>query len=161
MDTGDRWSAIYSKHHALISFTIAAGFLLAHPDPTATGLPASALVGYAVAVGVCIDFDHFLIERLLHGEWGAVRRAIEKPRRVVLDQSELFVDGTMTPLDRLLSHVVIAGIAVPVTWLLAPTLGLVTALVLYGHVLSDVAWDVYLRRVVGGPPHADDLHRET
>lgn len=151
---------MYSKHHAPVSFAIAAVFLLAHPDPTATGLPTPALVGYAVAVGVCIDLDHFLIERVLHGEWGAVRRAIEEPGRLVLDQADLFVDGTMSPLDRLLSHVVIVGIAVPVTWFVTPTLGLVTALVLYGHVLSDVAWDVYLQRVVDGPPHADDIHRD-
>jgi len=112
---------------------------------------------YAVLLGVFVDLDHFVIERLLHGEWRAVRRGIENPRRLVLSQDDLFIDGTMSPLDRLLSHVVITGIAVPLTWLVAPALGLLTALVLYGHVLSDLAWDVYRRRLVDGPPQADDL----
>jgi len=120
-------------------------------------LPVAGIPVYAVLLGVFVDLDHFVIERLLHGEWRAVRRGIENPRRLVLSQDDLFVDGTMSPLDRLLSHVVITGIAVPLTWLVAPALGLLTALVLYGHVLSDLAWDVYRRRLVDGPPQADDL----
>lgn len=117
-------------------------------------------MGYGVAIGVLVDLDHFVIERILHGEWNAVRRATANPRLVVVGQSELFPEGTMSPLDRLLSHVVIVGVAVPATWLVAPALGLLTALVLYGHVLADLAWDVYRRRVVDGPPYAGDLRRE-
>jgi hypothetical protein len=154
----DGWSCIYSREHGLISLGLGILFGLVHPDPTATGLSRLAVIGYAVVVGVGIDFDHFLIERLLHGEWRGVRRAIDRPRRVLLDQSDLFEDGTISSLDRLLSHVVIIGIVVPATWLVAPALGLLTVLVLYGHVLSDLVWDVYRRRVADGPPHAEDLN---
>lgn len=148
---------IYSREHALISLALGVLFGLVHPDPTVAGLSGPALVGYAVVIGVGIDLDHFLVERLLRGEWRAVGRAIEHPRRLVFDQADLFENDALSPLDRLLSHVVVIGIVVPATWLVAPALGLLTAVVLYGHVLSDLAWDVYRRRVADGPPHVNDL----
>ncbi|WP_224269101.1 hypothetical protein [Haloprofundus salinisoli] len=39
----------------------------------------------------------------------------------------------------------------PVLALLSPTLALLTAVVLYGHLLSDLVWDVYLEIENGSP----------
>lgn len=107
-------------------------------------MPPLAAVGYAAVVGVAIDFDHFLVERVNRGRWRAARRGLGDPRKLVLDQDALFEEDSMDELDRLLSHVVIIGAAVPATWLYAPGLGALTAVVLYGHVLADLVWDVSL-----------------
>lgn len=142
-----RWPLIYSKHHALLSVLVGVGFLAVGP---ATSLPAVVLVGYAVAVGVGIDFDHFLVAWLRTGRPRAIRNALANPRAVFFDQGSLFEPDELTKLDRLLSHVVIAGVVVSATWYLDPAVGLLTAVVLYVHLLSDLVWDVFVTPPVRG-----------
>ncbi|WP_224449815.1 hypothetical protein [Haloprofundus salilacus] len=40
---------------------------------------------------------------------------------------------------------------IPVLALVSPALALLTAVVLYGHLLSDLVWDVYLETKNGSP----------
>lgn len=129
---------MYSKAHGAISLAIGlvlvvAGVVWIHPLVT---------VGYATAIGVGIDFDHFLVARLRTGEWRALSYLLSNPRRALADQSTIFRETDLNALHRLFSHVIIIGLAVPATWLLDPGLGLITAVVLYTHVLSDLFEDV-------------------
>lgn len=135
-----------SKSHAGIS-VVAGLAALAVTTPT---IPAWAVVAVAVAVGVGIDFDHFLLARYNTGHWGAVRRCLRDPSIVLFDQDEIFEDGTVGALNRLLTHVVIAGVFVPVLWLWRPYVAGVVALSLYAHVLADIV-QMVRKRVVADP----------
>jgi len=129
---------MYSRAHGAISLMIGVGLVVAGVEWT----HPLVVVGYATAVGVGIDFDHFVIARYNTGEWRALRYVLSNPRRALGDQSTIFETDDLGPFERLLSHTVIAGVAVPVTWLFDPALGLITAVTLYGHILADLVADV-------------------
>lgn len=133
---------MYSKHHLVVSAAVGAALLAVAPMAPPAWLPPVGVVGYAAAIGVVIDLDHFVLAWLNSGTPRAIRAGLARPRTLVIEQSVLFEAGEVSKLDRLLSHVVIVGVAVPATWALAPFLGLVTAVVLYTHVLADLVWDV-------------------
>ncbi|MFW6018228.1 MAG: hypothetical protein ACOCPX_05355 [Halapricum sp.] len=129
---------MYSKSHAVISLAlgialVVAGVSVFHPV---------FVVGYATAVGVFVDLDHFLWARYNTGDWRALRYVLTNPVDALADQQTIFREHDLEHLERLLSHVVIAGIAVPLTWWLDPQLGLVTGATLYAHVLADLVEDV-------------------
>ncbi|AFZ71723.1 hypothetical protein [Natronobacterium gregoryi] len=115
-----------------------------------------ALVAYGTVIGVLIDLDHFLIARLKTGRWDAVRFCLQNPRAAITDQHRIFDRGDVGVLSRLLSHLLIVGLVVPVLALESVALAVVTAGVLYVHVLTDVAWDA--RRV---EQQVDDAGDET
>lgn len=129
---------MYSRAHGVISLAIGVGLVAAGVE----WLHPVVVVGYAVAIGVGIDVDHFLIARYNTGTWRSLEYVLSNPRRALGDQSTIFEPADLGPFERLLSHVVIIGIAVPVTWLLTPDLGVITAVTLYGHVLADLLADV-------------------
>ncbi len=99
------------------------------------------VAAYAAVVGVGIDADHFLVARANAGDWGALRRCVRQPRIVFVDQGSIFETGEVNTVERLLSHVVIAGVAVAVLWAVSPYFAVVTAVVLYVHLLSDLVAD--------------------
>ncbi|AXR78610.1 hypothetical protein [Natrarchaeobaculum sulfurireducens] len=115
------------------------------PTVTLSGvaIPAIAVVVYGVAVGVFIDLDHFLIARLKTGRWDAVRRCVRDPVIAVADQGQIFERGDVGVLSRLLSHLLVIGVAVPAIALLSLPLAVVTAAVLYAHIVCDVLWDIW------------------
>jgi|AntRauTorcE11898_2_1112593.scaffolds.fasta_scaffold18478_3 hypothetical protein len=130
---------MYSSHHATLS--VLAGVALL--PFVSTGLGPVGLVAYAVVLGVGVDFDHFLIARYNAGDWATLRACLANPRRVFFSQDELFEPGEVGVLQRLLTHVVLGGVVVTV--LLAGglvDLAVVSAVVLYVHVLADLVWDV-------------------
>lgn len=100
------------------------------------------LVIYAAVLGVGIDFDHFLVARLNTGSWAAARRCLRDPRIVFADQDAIFASGDVGVLRRLLSHVLIAGLLVAGLTFVDPFLAAFSAVVLYGHLLADLIWDV-------------------
>lgn len=57
---------------------------------------------------------------------------------VVLDQGAIFDDFRVWPLQRLLTHVVLGGLLVGSLVLVAPTLAVLAAVVLYAHVLMSI-----------------------
>ncbi|QSG14167.1 hypothetical protein [Halapricum desulfuricans] len=134
---------MYSKAHGAISFAlgvalVAAGVTVVHP---------AFVVGYATALGVLIDLDHFLWARYNTGDWAALRYVLTNPIAAVTHQDSIFREDDLEHLERLLSHVVIAGVVIPLTWWVEPSLGLVTGLTLYAHVLADLIEDVREIRV--------------
>jgi len=130
---------MYSRDHAIVSVAVGAAGVAVLPVP----LPWWAAVGYAVIVGVAIDFDHFAVARLETGDWNALRRCIRNPTIAVLDQDEIFDPQDLWPLQRLLSHHLIGGAVVGGLWFVSEPLSLFTAIVLYAHVLGDLVWDNY------------------
>lgn len=127
-----------SKRHLLISLAVGVAAVALTNAP----YPDVAVVAYAALVGVAIDFDHFVVSRLHCGDWRAARRCLDDPKIVFLDQSAIFDDDDLWTHQRLLSHVVITGVFVPGVYLLSgPFLALVSAVVLYAHVLADLVED--------------------
>ena len=122
-----------STAHAAVSLVVAALALALTTPP----IPAWAVVAVALVAGVGIDVDHFLLARR-GGDWSAVRRCLRDPRIVVLEQEAIFADGEVGAVERLLSHVVIGGIAVPLCWLWSPYVAGLVAAALYAHVLADL-----------------------
>jgi hypothetical protein len=133
---------VYSREHLLISLAVAAAVALAFGTPYSPVL----LAGYAAAVGVGIDLDHFLVARLNTGSWDPVRRVLRAPATAMRDQSVIFETGEVWPIQRLLSHAVIGGVLVAALLPAAPALARFSALVVYAHVLADLAWDVRRER---------------
>ncbi|MFB6074796.1 MAG: hypothetical protein ABEJ89_07270 [Haloarculaceae archaeon] len=131
---------MYSREHALLSLVVAVGAVAWLPLDPLLAVP------WALAVGVGVDFDHFLLARLVDGDWRAVRRALARPSRVLFDQSALFADSASFPEARLLSHVLLGGVGFTALWPVAPALAALTGATLYVHVLADLVWDVYERR---------------
>ncbi|WP_228546300.1 hypothetical protein [Halegenticoccus tardaugens] len=70
---------------------------------------------------------------------------------MVAGQDDIFEEGEVGTLRRLLSHVVIGGVAVLALSLSSPFLALLTAVTLYAHLLADLVWDVHLERERGSP----------
>lgn len=136
---------MYPIQHAVISLVVGVG-VVAWLRP---GAPA-ALVLAGVAVGTLVDLDHFLLSRLDRGDWRALRGLGRRPLGVFLGRERLFADGHVHPLERLLSHVLVAGPLAAVAWVLWPPLGTVVGAVLYAHVLADLAWDVRRQRRLAG-----------
>lgn len=104
----------------------------------ATPVRAAFLLTYAAALGTAVDLDHFLIARLRAGDWRHLRFAASNPRAAFVDQEEIFEEGDVGALTRLLSHALIGGVAVVVLVGLDPVLALVSAVVLYVHVVCDL-----------------------
>jgi hypothetical protein len=68
---------------------------------------------------------------------------IREPGRVFTDPGSIFVEGEeVTRLQRLLSHVVLGGVLVAALYPLSAYAALLSAVVLYVHVLSDLYQDV-------------------
>jgi hypothetical protein len=94
------------------------------------------------------------------GDLDPVRRCLRDPRIVVFDQDAIFEEGTVGALNRLLSHVVIGGLAVPALWLWRPYLAGLVGASLYAHVLADLVstarYGVVVERGAdGGRPATD------
>lgn len=136
---------MYSRAHAAISFLVAGGVVLAESIVVA-GEPSvhpALAVAYGVALGVLIDLDHFVLAWALSGSLDPIVRVLQKPWIVVTDPSAIFEGGELGPYHRLISHVVIAGILVPGVWLaIDPFVGVLSAAVLYAHLLADLVSDL-------------------
>lgn len=126
---------MYSKSHFVVSAAVGGAIAaLAGEGP----VHAASLVVFAAVLGTAIDLDHFLIARLRAGDWRHLRFAVRNPRAAFLDQDELFAEGDVGSLTRLLSHALIAGLLVVVLLRIAPFLAFVSAVVLYVHVVCDL-----------------------
>lgn len=126
---------MYSKSHLAVSAALGIAIAVAvgaNPDR------AALLVGYAALLGTAIDLDHFLIARLRAGDWRHLRYAVGNPRSAFVDQDEIFDEGDVGPQTRLLSHALIGGLVIGGLVPVDPLLALVSAIVLYAHVVCDL-----------------------
>jgi len=132
---------MYSREHALLSLAVglAGVWALSLPDV----VPWWAALWWALVVGVGIDFDHFLVARPVSGDWSALARLLRNPLLPLTDPGGIFADDDLWAIQRLFSHVVIAGGLVGALWLWNQPFAVFTAAVLYAHLLSDLAWDNY------------------
>jgi len=127
-----------SVSHTVVSLVVA-GLALALTDPP---FAAPVVVAVVLVFGVLIDVDHFVLAARRTGGLEAVRRCLRDPRIVFVEQEAIFEDGEVGMLERLLSHVVIGGVAVPLCWLLyGPYLGQLVGAAVYAHVLADLVAD--------------------
>ncbi|MCU4740116.1 hypothetical protein OB955_03245 [Halobacteria archaeon AArc-m2/3/4] len=136
---------MYSKHHAVISLAVGAAAVYALPAVTVFGVdvPPVALVAYATAIGVFVDLDHFLIARIKTGTWEAIGFCLRNPTVAFADQGRIFSAGDVGVLPRLLSHQLIVGAAVALFALESLPLAVLTAVVLYIHIVCDLCWDIW------------------
>lgn len=130
---------MYSKNHFAIS--VAVGIVIAMVAGV-TIERAARLVAYAAFLGTAIDLDHFLIARLRAGDWSHLRFVLANPRAAVVGQDRIFETGAVGDRSRLLSHALLGGALVAVVAAASSFLALVSAVVLWVHVLCDLAVDV-------------------
>lgn len=130
---------VRSSHHAAVSLlvSVAAVWFLRPAAPI-------ALVAAGTVAGVAIDLDHFPIARLRSGDWRSARRVLANPLLVVTDPERIFEGVPLNALERLLTHVLLGGLAVSVAWLAWPALGVVLGVSLYVHIAADLGHDVWL-----------------
>lgn len=129
-----------SKHHLLLS--LATGVALVFLVPPA--YPWWFVVGFATALGVGIDFDHFLVARLNQGDWRATVRGLRNPRLLFFDQANLFPEDALWARQRLLSHALVGSVIVAGLVVVAPWVALIAAVTLWVHIVSDLLWDNYV-----------------
>lgn len=130
---------MHTSHHAGLA-VVASLAVVVLTEPTAP----LALVGAGTVVGVGIDVDHFPISRVRGGDWRAAERVVRNPLLVVTEPQAIFEGARPHPLERLLTHVLVAGPLCVAAWIAWPALGLVVGVSLYVHVLADLCWDVWL-----------------
>jgi hypothetical protein len=132
---------MHSREHALVSLAVglAGVWTLSLPEV----VPWWAAVGWAVGIGVGIDFDHFLLARLVSGDWTALRRVLRDPLLPFTAPAEIFESDDLWAIQRLFSHVLLGGLLTGALWFWNEPVAVFTALVLYAHLLSDLAWDNY------------------
>ncbi|MEF8884114.1 MAG: hypothetical protein V5A44_03200 [Haloarculaceae archaeon] len=126
-----------SSAHTVVSLAVAGLALALAESP----LAAPLVVAVALVAGVLIDVDHFVLAWWHTGGLAPVRRCLRDPGILVFDQDAIFERGEVGLLERLLSHVVIGGVAVPLCWFYDPYLGKLVAAVVYAHVLADLVAD--------------------
>ena len=130
---------MYPRSHAAISLVVAVTVVMAG-DPT---IHPGLAIGYGVALGVFIDLDHFALAWLLAGSLDPLGRVLRAPWIAVTEPGSIFDTDDLGPYHRLISHVVIAGVLVPTVWLVVdPFVGVLSATVLYAHVLADLVADI-------------------
>ena len=100
-------------------------------------------LAWAVAVGVLIDLDHFIIARLRTGNWKSARFCLHNPYRALTDQHLIFELGDVGVLERLLSHLLLTGLALALLVYISVPIAILTGVVLYVHIVSDVCWDIW------------------
>lgn len=126
---------MYSRHHAAASLVVGTGFVVA----TGTEL---FLIGYAVLLGTLIDLDHFPLARYNQGSWDALRFCLRNPGHALVDQSDIFTLADVYPHQRLLSHVLIGGVLCTTLFFVDTTMAVLSAIVLYFHLLMDLVADL-------------------
>jgi len=138
---------VRSSHHAVLSLvaSVAAVWYLQPAAP-------AALVAAGTVAGVAIDLDHFPIARVRRGDWRAARRVLAAPWLVVTDPERIFDGGSLDALERLLTHVLVAGVACTAAWLAWPALGVVIGVSLYVHIVADLGHDVWWLHRSGDVP---------
>lgn len=129
-----------SIEHFLLSVPVV-GCVLAGVAERYSSKQLTVLAAYGVGLGVLIDCDHFVLARLRTGDWRHLRACLRDPKRVVTDQANLFEGtGGMARL-RILSHVVLGGVLTVLARRVSRPVALLTATVLYVHVLADLLRD--------------------
>ena len=131
---------MYSRSHLVVSAALGGALALWSGAPPAR---TALLVGYAAFLGTAIDLDHFVVARLRTGDWHNLRFAVANPRAAFVEQDRLFDPGDVGVLTRLTSHALIGGLAVAILAAVDPFLALVSAVVVYGHVLCDLGTGVW------------------
>lgn len=131
-----------SRSHAIHAGILAVVIVLLSSPPIHPVL----LGGFVVALGVGIDFDHFIIARINTGSWKNLGRVVRDPRLVFFDQSAIFDRLDVWGQDRLFSHMLLTGLGVGLFWLVGlPYWSGVTAATLYTHIVADLYDDVRSR----------------
>ena len=131
-------NTIYSKHHFLVSVIVG---LLLGISVTDSALLIFVTALYAGIIGVIIDIDHFAISRLHSGDWSAAKNCLRFPVQSLIYQEDIFGEEEVEPAERVLSHLLISGVVVPVIWVFTPRWSFVTGVVLYVHILTNAYAD--------------------
>lgn len=132
---------MYSREHAAVGALVSAVALVPLATDGASVPLLGALFAYGVGLSVFVDLDHFLIARLIAGDWRHLRRVLTREQRVT-DQSSMFAGIRDFERERIFSHVLLGGALVGL-WSLVWSYGAVfTAVVLYAHLVGDLLWDM-------------------
>ncbi|MFB6199820.1 MAG: hypothetical protein ABEJ83_03000 [Candidatus Nanohaloarchaea archaeon] len=124
-----------SVKHALIS-TLFAPLFIYYLFPELTSISFSLLLIYAVATGVLIDLDHFLITLIRDKDLKELKNALENPKLILTDNEAVF-DQTIPEKARWTSHTIVLILVPLLIFTQSPKLGVLTFLVLDLHIAAD------------------------
>lgn len=129
-----------SAHHAILGAAASAVGITVLSGRYSLAL-LSVLWVYGVCLSVLIDLDHFLIARILVGDWSHLRRAVGNPLRALTDPEWVFPDLSMA-FERLLSHMLLGGGLVLTTLFIGPEVAVFTGGLLYLHIVADLIHEI-------------------
>ena len=124
-----------SVQHALIS-TLFAPLFIYYLFPQLTPISFTLLLFYAVATGVLIDLDHFLITLTRDRDLNELKNALKNPRLILTDNQAVF-DQTIPEKARWISHVTVLVLVPLLIFTQSPRLGVLTFLMLDLHIAAD------------------------
>ena len=116
---------------------------------TAIGISASVIFGtgilnsiaitsISILSGAFIDLDHFVIARILDGDWKRLQKAVKHPLDTLTSNEDLFGEKWLPPSKVIPSHIGIAfslGLFYIFTNILAAGIGSISAFV---HIAMDL-----------------------
>ena len=91
---------------------------------------------FGILLGTLIDLDHFVVARILHGNWNELKRALNSPMKIMKDNFSVR-EQRIGNKNRFISHLAILW-AAQLTLFLDPSLGLFTVSMLGSHVIADL-----------------------
>lgn len=127
--------------HFLITVAASLGILAASGNTSLEVVLAAT--AYAVAIGVFMDLDHFLLAWSGSGDFVELRRAFRNPVDAFTNAEKIFERGVFTPRARFLSHFTILYTATGLSLLVSVELAAFTAAIITLHILADIC--VHLR----------------
>lgn len=89
-----------------------------------------------ILLGTLIDLDHFLIARILHGNWKELKRAFNSPLQIMKDNHSVR-EQKIGNKNRFISHLAILWSA-QLLLFVNPELGLFTVSMLGSHIITDL-----------------------
>jgi hypothetical protein len=95
---------------------------------------AVSLLG--VAIGTLIDLDHFVIARLLHGNWNDLKNALNSPIKIMKDNHAVR-EQEIGNKNRFISHLAILWLA-QLTLFVNDEFGLFAVSMIGSHIAADL-----------------------
>lgn len=89
-----------------------------------------------IILGTLIDLDHFLIARMLHGNWNELKRALNSPIKIMKDNFSVR-EQRIGNKNRFISHLAILWAAQLLLFINAE-LGLFTVSMIGSHIITDL-----------------------
>lgn len=91
---------------------------------------------FGILLGSLIDLDHFLLARIIHGNWNELKRALNSPLQIMKDNYSVR-EQSIGNKNRFISHLVILWSA-QLLLLVNSEIGLFAVSMIGSHIITDL-----------------------